>query len=355
MIRLSATQNLLPADALAAQRARLGVIQGKTDVGASPYAPTDAEQALVVQAAVDTVTIAGAVAVNLAAGVDGKILEILDETGAAADYPITITPDGAETIDGFPTLVIAEDYGGVKLEYDAGTTNWKVLSRRFPLNTIPSRTPVAASPHAVEAYQTYLAVDPVTIAGPVAINLAAGRDKQYLRVIDETAGAGTNNITITPNGAETIGGQATLVLAQDGAAVDLYYNAATTDWVVIQQYLLPTPGTEHHEQAVAATASDHAFIAPGAGRITAVQGFPGAAAAAGESMTIDAHIGGVSALTAVGTIDNASGLTVVAGTIDPAANTFAQGDVITFERTYVAGGGPTPIVNSVMEISYVLD
>ena len=67
-------------------------------------------------------------------------------------------------------------------------------------------------------------------------------------------------------------------------------------------------------------------------------------AAAGESMSIELLIDGVTALTGPVVIDDTIALdTPVAGVIDPTANTFAAGSKIEIVRTYVAGGGPTPM------------
>lgn len=57
------------------------------------------------------------VAVNLlpADNTNGHTLVIKDVLGNASSHPITVTPDGAETIDGQSTYVIGADYGWVTL------------------------------------------------------------------------------------------------------------------------------------------------------------------------------------------------------------------------------------------------
>lgn len=72
----------------------------------------------------------------------------------------------------------------------------------------------------------------LTVPGAVAVTLPAGVNKQIFMIFDDTKDANTNNITITPDGAETIGGSATLVLSFSGQGVGLAYNAADTDWKV---------------------------------------------------------------------------------------------------------------------------
>jgi hypothetical protein len=103
-------------------------------------------------------------------------------------------------------------------------------------------------------------------------------------------------------------------------------------------------------QAVAATATTTLFIAPAAGTIKGLLAVAGTAAAAGESMTCDVQIGGVTALTSVATLDDAAGTTAQTAVVNAAADDFVAGNVITVVRTYVAGGGPTPMANTVVSV-----
>ncbi len=66
-----------------------------------------------------------AVAVNLPAGVTGRVFNIKDGLGLAAPAtPITITP-AAGTIDGAATATIDAPYGSLTLVYSG--VEWKVL------------------------------------------------------------------------------------------------------------------------------------------------------------------------------------------------------------------------------------
>ena len=69
--------------------------------------------------------------------------------------------------------------------------------------------------------------------GAVAVNLPAGSAGRFFFVLDGKGDAATNNVTITPNGAETIGGAASLVLTNNRDAVVLVYSTTGTDWKVI--------------------------------------------------------------------------------------------------------------------------
>jgi hypothetical protein len=101
--------------------------------------------------------------------------------------------------------------------------------------------------------------------------------------------------------------------------------------------------------AVAATVNKRAFRALTDGAIREVAAEVGTVAAAGESLSIDILIDGVSALTAPIVIDDAVAInTPVVGVVDPAANEYAAGEVVVVEFTYTAGGGPTPMADAIV-------
>jgi len=83
---------------------------------------------------ITNLAVAGAVAVNLPAGVDGQFFAIVDGKGDAATNNITITPFGAETINGAANLVINSARGAAIFVFKTG--NWSVISR--PSVTLPS-------------------------------------------------------------------------------------------------------------------------------------------------------------------------------------------------------------------------
>ena len=70
-------------------------------------------------------TVPGAVAVALPAGVTGTMYFLKDGTGDAAANPITITPNGAETIDDAATATINTNYGALTLVYTGA--KWEIL------------------------------------------------------------------------------------------------------------------------------------------------------------------------------------------------------------------------------------
>lgn len=63
---------------------------------------------------------------NLPAASNVMFIQIKDVTGSAATNNITITPDGADTIDGSASLTINENFAARSLMSD-GTTKWFIL------------------------------------------------------------------------------------------------------------------------------------------------------------------------------------------------------------------------------------
>ena len=90
-----------------------------------------------------------------------------------------------------------------------------------------------SSPVTVDATADYSIISDLTVAGAVAVNLPAGVDGQVFVIVDGKGDASVNNITITPNGAESIIEAASLVLDKDRESVALQYHAATTDWKIL--------------------------------------------------------------------------------------------------------------------------
>lgn len=87
---------------------------------------------------VTQLSVAGAVAVTLPAGTNGRIFAIVDGTGDAASNNITITPNGSETINGSATLVLNKNSQGVMLQYSTTNTRWRVIASYVPPGTITS-------------------------------------------------------------------------------------------------------------------------------------------------------------------------------------------------------------------------
>lgn len=187
----------------------------------------------------------------------------------------------------------------------------------------------------------------------VPINTASASKGTKLKYDDTTgqieagtAGAGETQMNAYLEQAVTSLGQIALIrldspmaLGEEQAVQDTNITAATL--------------LRHTElQATAASATVRAFIAGRTGVVKGVKAQAGAGAASGESLTVDVQIGGVSCLSSVITLDDTAATTVQDGTIDTAADDLAADDIVTVVFAYTAGGGPTPIVNTLVTIEY---
>ena len=70
-------------------------------------------------------TVPGAVAVALPAGVTGTVYYLKDGTGDAATNPITITPNLLQTIDGAATATINTNFGALTLAFTGA--KWEII------------------------------------------------------------------------------------------------------------------------------------------------------------------------------------------------------------------------------------
>lgn len=131
---------------------------------------------------------------------------------------------------------------------DAGDVNWPALTNF--LVALGTNAAVAiqmkqairvatTTPVTVSATTDFCVVTALSAPGAVAVNLPAGANGQLFAIIDGTGDAASNNITITPNGVQTIKGAANLVLNHNSQAVILQYSSTGTDWKVLANVLYP--------------------------------------------------------------------------------------------------------------------
>jgi hypothetical protein len=109
---------------------------------------------------------------------------------------------------------------------------------------------VTATPDTVNA--TVDCILPINVASASAINLPAGLEKQVFFIFDASGAAATNNITITPNGAETVRGAASLVLNKNYQGVILAFTG--TDWKAFGPFITPGSVTDADFSGVLTTA-----------------------------------------------------------------------------------------------------
>jgi hypothetical protein len=235
---------------------------------------------------------------------------------------------------------------------------------------------VSTTPVTLGAGDVLAMVDTVTIAGTATVNLPAAnasRVGKILAVVD-ISGAATAlaPVVVTPNGTDKIDGVAAAVrinTAYGGYSFVCVQNGtgpATYGWATITGAELKAAttrlaaigaGRSHADSRQLAAASEVLrVLRPRAnGRIVAVAAETGTVAAAGESMTFDVQVSGATVLSAVITINDGVVIdTPVAGTL-VASPIFTAGQLITAVRTYVAGGGATPMRDTVVDIELQLD
>jgi len=107
-----------------------------------------------------------------------------------------------------------------------------------------------ATPVIVAAATDCVIVSKLSSAGAVAITLPAGASKQIFCIVDGTGDAEANNITVTPNGSETINGAATYVLGSDRAGIIIAYSG--TEWIILAKF---TAAGEITNSDISATAA----------------------------------------------------------------------------------------------------
>ena len=193
----------------------------------------------------------GAIALTLPIGVDGKTYIVKDGSGDAGTSAITLTPNGAETIEGGATYDVDTAYASIQIYYDLASTDWKILdiagidptdvntnttrTGNWLVGNVPGETDVnnGASPYTVQADDVILNV--LSTTGAVELLLPAGVATKTYMVKDSDGDGGTNTITITPNGVETIEGAAALTLLHNFDSITLMYDVTDTDWKVIHR------------------------------------------------------------------------------------------------------------------------
>lgn len=144
----------------------------------------------------------------------------------------------------------------VALANAQGTTSQKVAIR------VATTSPITVS----SALDAIVCIDQ-TVPSAAAVTLPAGVTGQWFCIMDRAGDAATNNITITPFGAETIAGGATLVLNQDGASVIIAFDGSG-NWVIIAQAAGEGSGGGISRSAIDAATPNYVVINNGSGLLS---------------------------------------------------------------------------------------
>jgi hypothetical protein len=116
----------------------------------------------------------------------------------------------------------------------------------------------ADSPYTVLADDTLVECD--VSGGIIGITLPAGIDGQTYMFKDTEGSAGTNNITITPDGTETIEGAATYVLNIDYSGVQMYYDETSADWKILNASGVSPAAVAANTTHRTSSGVDHTYI-----------------------------------------------------------------------------------------------
>lgn len=142
--------------------------------------------------------------------------------------------------------------GGVPyLIPQTGETNWGALTNFLvALASAQSTTAqkiaarvATASPVTVTSATDCAILVNLTVPGPTIVNLPPGVQGQYFNISDAKGDAGTNNITIVPNGAQTINGDPSFIINANDDAVTVLFDVSTQNWKVTTQILSFSPGS----------------------------------------------------------------------------------------------------------------
>jgi hypothetical protein len=150
----------------------------------------------------------------------GSILKA-DENGlpveaAAADVEGSHTHSKIVASDGSPDAVTADADGNI-------TVSGKITSQS---GRIINTTLVNTSPYTI--LDTDEVVDLDTDGGAITANLPAGVDGTHYKV--SNCGSSGNNVTLTPNGAETLFGSASATILYDGEIADIHFKTSKGWW-----------------------------------------------------------------------------------------------------------------------------
>lgn len=179
--------------------------------------------------------------VRIGIGTEGQTLVVRLANAAKLAYESFATALGLTTKGDIlvrnATTVVRLPVGadGEVLTADSGEVTGIAWAAPVSSDTMPGVRVIASSPDTLSTSDQVLFTE-LSVAGPVAIFLPNSANyKRYIikDIKNKTGDAGTNNITITPFGGQTIQGAANYVINTNGGTVILRYYQPQADWKVI--------------------------------------------------------------------------------------------------------------------------
>jgi hypothetical protein len=170
--------------------------------------------------ATHTGDVTGATALTIAANaVDGSMIAMGSD--AAGDIMKYNGTDYARMAMGSSEQVLRVNTAGNDLEFaDAvGGAAWALKTGNY--------TAVAGDGVMVDTSSTAITITLPISSGPPALG-------DFVRILDATGNASTNNITVARNGNNIQGASSDLTIATNRAAIGLVYVNATQGWVLIE-------------------------------------------------------------------------------------------------------------------------
>lgn len=148
---------------------------------------------------------------------NGFILTIKDGSNGAGINPITIDGDGSETIDGATTQKILSNLGVMTIQVSDSTNGkWSILSAvgvytaKYTTANDATYT-ILNSDEWILSTRSSTGTQTITLPLASSINIPSGK-LRFFTITDKGGNAGTNNITLSCSGADTISGSATFVM-----------------------------------------------------------------------------------------------------------------------------------------------
>ncbi len=181
---------------------------------------------------ITNLTVAGAVAVTLPAGVNKQMFIVIDGKGDGATNNITVSGTGGQTIAGAATYVIATDRGAAYFQWSTTENTWQVINSIGSTNGIQGWVTKTTTYTAVNRDRIFAdsSGGTFTITLPASPILGTSVDFR-----DPEGTWATNNVTVARNSSNINGVAANYTLNIANDWVTFTYYDSTIGWVATSQ------------------------------------------------------------------------------------------------------------------------